>query len=367
MKSIPLRVAAFLVTFLVFIYSFAANKDEPLVIVQDGKYGYIDHEGKILIRPQFVWADDFFQGMGTAYVCGRYVSVDLSGNLLPLRSAAPGRLEPKRKGGKIGFVDSSGGFAITPIFDEALPFSDGYAAVRIRNKWGFIDKTGREVIGSRFEAAFYFREGVGTALLPNDRHVLIDTSGKIVAQGYTFLMGIVAEGRVPATRGKKSGYLDLKGNESVPFIYDQVDTFSEGLAAVKKDDKWQYIDRDGKVAISIRYDMAGPFANELAPAKLGDISGFIDKSGKFSFRLDFKYAPGFLTGNEEGVLVAPSDVSRFWTNDGRFGIVNISGKVIWGPAKESPDHAPLFMTDELKDRSFDGFPEEIKQKIKTFP
>jgi WG containing repeat len=39
--------------------------------MQDGKYGYIDHAGKVVIRPQFIWAEDFWGGLGTVYVCGQ--------------------------------------------------------------------------------------------------------------------------------------------------------------------------------------------------------------------------------------------------------------------------------------------------------
>src|SRR6266481_1445260 len=108
----------------------AGSKNEPLVVVQNGKYGYINHEGKVVIRPQFIWAEDFWQGLGTVYVCGRYVSVDSSGALHPLRIAVEGHLVIKRKGEKLGFVDASGRFRIAPSFDDALPFSQGLAAVR---------------------------------------------------------------------------------------------------------------------------------------------------------------------------------------------------------------------------------------------
>jgi hypothetical protein len=36
----------------------------PLLVVKDRKYGYIDHTGRILIQPQFIWADDFWHGLG---------------------------------------------------------------------------------------------------------------------------------------------------------------------------------------------------------------------------------------------------------------------------------------------------------------
>jgi len=144
---------------------YAADRSEPLVVVQDGRYGYINQDGKVTIRPQFVWAGAFWRGLGTVYVCGRYASIDSSGALLPLRIAVEGRFEPEKKGEKFGFVDSSGRFRIAPNFDEVLPFSEGLAAVRSGDQWGFIDTSGNFAVPPRFAAAFYFREGVGTATL----------------------------------------------------------------------------------------------------------------------------------------------------------------------------------------------------------
>src|SRR5215472_14095577 len=118
---------------------FSGNQKEPLVVVQNGKYGYIDHEGKVVIRPQFVWAEDFWRGLGTVYVCGRYVSIDSSGALHPRRIAVEGQLVPRKHDEKFGFVDAAGEFKIPPAFDDVLPFSDGLAAVRLGDKWGFID------------------------------------------------------------------------------------------------------------------------------------------------------------------------------------------------------------------------------------
>ena len=41
---------------------YPESRDEPLVVVQNGKYGYIDHDGKVVIGPQFIWADNFWRG-----------------------------------------------------------------------------------------------------------------------------------------------------------------------------------------------------------------------------------------------------------------------------------------------------------------
>jgi hypothetical protein len=362
--------AVLLAVVLVYAVStsiLAAAEKTLHVIVQNGKYGYIDSDGKMIIPPQFIWADDFWQALGTVYVCGRYVSIDSSGTLLPLRITIPGRLEPWEKEGKYGFVDASGIFKIAPIYDDVLSFKGGHAAVRVEKKWGFVDTAGSEIIRPQFAAGYNFHEGVATAKLDSDS-VLIDTTGKVIARGYEFMSGIVAEGRVPASRDERSGYLDLQGKIAIPFIYETVDTFSEGLAAVSKQGKFGYIDRDGKLVIPYKFDKAGQFSNGLAEAQIDKISGFIDRSGEFSFYLGFRHTGGFLAKDEEQISRAPSDVSRFWTEDGKFGIVNTSGKVIWGPIAESPDHRPLLgWSEEEKAKSCEGIPEQIKYRIATFP
>jgi hypothetical protein len=368
-RTVRLGLSSLLLAVSVSGVCCAGSRNEPLVVVRNGKYGYIDHEGKVIIRPQFIWAEDFWHGLGTVYVCGRYVSIDSLGALFPLRIAVEGHLEPKKKGERFGFVDASGQFRIAPTFEEVLPFSDGFAAVRSGQKWGFIDTSGHVVIQPRFTAAFYFREGVATAELDSESgFVLIDTSGRVIADQLQYV-DFIANGRVPAQHGEKSGYLDLAGKVAIPFVYDGVAAFSGGLAAVKKGEKWGYVNRDGDAVISPKFDHAGQFASGLAPARIGPYSGFIDKSGEFVFSLAFDQAPGFLAGDEESdLLIAPTDVSRFWTADRRFGYVNTTGRVIWGPIDGSPDHAPLSgWSAEDKKRSCEGVPESTRSIIAGFP
>jgi len=347
------------------IICLAGEKDEPLVVVENGKYGFIDHYGNFVIKPQFIWADDFWDGLATVYVCGQYVSIDSSGNLFPRRIAVEGQLELERRGNKVGFVDAEGRFKISPVFDDALPFSGGLAAVKTGEKWGFVNTTGNLVIPPKFHAAYYFRDGVAVAELDTGE-VLIDKTGKAVASGYR-IVDLVTAGRVPASRDDKEGYLEPHGEIAIPFLYESVRSFSGGLAAVKQNGKWGYLDRDGRVVIPFAFDDAGPFASGLAPARQGSKTGFIDTSGKFSFLLPYSYAPGFLTADKDGLFLAESDVSRFWTDDNRFGYVNKFGKVLWGPIDGSPDHPPLFgWSDEANSKSCEGIPETVRQKISTF-
>ena len=340
----------------------ASAASDLLVVVHDGLYGYIDHNGTQIIPSQFLWASDFENGYGTVYVCGRYAFIASSGKLTSIETSRGGsELRPKRVNSKFGFVDGAGNLKIAPVFDDAMPFSDGVAAVDVNDKWGFIDTNGQFKILPQFDAAYYFREGVGY-VMEGDTPLLIDTSGKTIARGYEVLSGVVNEGRIPVSRGDKYGYLELTGSVAIPLTLDGASTFAEGLAAVKKGEKWGYIDKNGSMVIPFKFDSAGDFGNGLALAKLGNESGFIARSGQFAFRLAFEVAPGFWG------LRGSTDVSRFWTKTGAFGYVTTSGKVIWGPVPESPDHTPLFgWTDEDKRTSCDVVSESIREAAIKLP
>jgi len=342
------------------------SPSEPLVVVQNGKYGYIDHQGKIVIRPQFVWGLDFWQGLADVYVCGRIVSLDSSGAFHPRRVALAGELAPKRIGPKVGFIDAAGQFKIPATFDEALPFSEGLAAVQVDNKWGFIDTEGHLVIRPQYAGAYYFREGVATVDSELGTQI-VDKSGATVSDAFE-TVDFVAEGRVPVLRNRKWGFLNLQGKIVIPIVYESMWPFSGGVAAVQRGNKWGYIDRDGKEVIPFQFDEAGPFANGLAPTKVGDESGFIDRAGKFVFHLKFNYSSGFFGSDSSGLFRADSDVARYWTEDNFFGYFSTSGKVIWGPNPEGPDHAPILgWSDDDKIKSCEGVPDSIQKTIASFP
>lgn len=57
----------------------------------------------------------------------------------------------KKIPGKYGYIDTEGKVRIDLIFDEAKNFKNGYAEVRIKNKWGVINKHGMVVIPVKYD------------------------------------------------------------------------------------------------------------------------------------------------------------------------------------------------------------------------
>src|ERR1700733_4949326 len=76
------------------------------------------------------------------------------------------------------------------------------------------------------------------------------------------------------------GYIDHKGNVSIPFHFDNAKSFSDGLAAVWIDHLWGYIDKTGKVVIPAHFQTVEPFSHGYAAVANNGKWGFIDKTGK---------------------------------------------------------------------------------------
>src|SRR5438552_1806245 len=128
------------------------------------KVGYIDHEGKVVIPPTFqVWGNyggEFHNGLLSAISDGKYI--DAKGKQAFQAKFYRGwhfsdglaAVLPDDHG-KWGYIDVNGKFAIPPKF-AAYPdglvtsFSNGYAAIEVRERVGYIDKSGNFVIQPRF-------------------------------------------------------------------------------------------------------------------------------------------------------------------------------------------------------------------------
>lgn len=75
-----------------------------------------------------------------------------------------GGLAAVKNDGKWGFVDKEGVVVIDYKFEDALSFGGTIAPVKVKDKWGFIDKKGNLVIASDFLAAKCCHNGIAPVL-----------------------------------------------------------------------------------------------------------------------------------------------------------------------------------------------------------
>lgn len=191
--------------------------------------------------------------------------------------------EKKEKKEEKKTKETTGKVAVKFKYDEVRKFSEKMAAVKVNGSWGFINKSGKEVIKPEYDAASDFENGFARVKL-NGRWGFIDKEGKIVIPiKYKWALPF-KEGLAGVGRGfifTESGYVDMSGNEVIPFkSYGSIGVFSEGLAPVSLSGRYGFINRSGEVVIPFEYANAWFFNDaNIAPVKINGKWGAIDRSG----------------------------------------------------------------------------------------
>jgi len=139
------------------------------------------------------------------------------------------------------------------------------------------------------------------------------------------------------TVGQKTSPINVQSTTvkvelKIPYIYDYVGWFFEGLAAVCLNDKWGFIDKTGKEVFPCIYSSVGYFSEGLAPVSLdGNKWGFIDKTGKEVFQCNFDYNIGHNRANSfsEGLALLCSGYDgNLWGGYKKFKFVDKTGEKI---------------------------------------
>ena len=114
----------------------------------------------------------------------------------------------------------------------------------------------------------------------------------------------------------KWGFINKNGKEVIPIKYDDVHDFSEGLARVELNGKYGYINKNGKEVIPIKYDDVDDFSEGLARVELNGKYGYINKNGKEVIPIKYDVIDYF----SEGLV---------WVElNGKKGFVDKSGKEV---------------------------------------
>jgi hypothetical protein len=62
--------------------------------------------------------------------------------------------------GKWGYIDTKGALVIPGVYDKVCGFSEGFASVKLNGRYGRIDTKGNEAPMSGSRAEYYLREGM---------------------------------------------------------------------------------------------------------------------------------------------------------------------------------------------------------------
>ena len=338
--------------------------NDLLAVEKDGKSGFIDHSGKVVIPFQFDKASGFHDGLALVILKGKKYFIDTAGRILFeakydlvkdfSEGVAAVNIGEKRLAniglisdpGKWGYIDKTGKLVIPMKFTHAEEFSEGLAAIKDGDKGAFIDHDAKIVFEVPLDVTLGFREGIAGVLYRGSL-AYYDRTGKKISPpiGYGPSSHSFSEGLVPVEINGKTGFMDRSGKLIIEPQFVQAEDFSEGLAAVRMHseettwcpydergsrmgftNKWGFIDKTGKMVIPPQYLTVDKFSEGLAAVNNCDEWFFIDKTGKKLVMGSFTFASSFF----EGI----SRVNIGKNRDQKWGYIDRTGKWIWGPTQE---------------------------------
>lgn len=272
-------------------------------------YGFINHLGQIIIKPQFENANMFKEG---------FAKIKISG--------------------KFGFIDKGGKISVNTIYEELQDYSFGLAKIKVNNKYGFIDYTGKVIIMPTFEYAESFSNIYGglTKIKVSEKYGLINKKGEIISKPQFDNISFFNEGLAQIKIDRKSGFINLNGDIVIKPTFTWAVAFSEGLALVSNNEDWYmrdncgYIDKKGDYVIKPQFGhLSGGFKNGMASVSVHGKYGYINKKGEFVIEPQFNFADDFNDGfasvsysKEGGGYLAP---------DAMCGWIDVKGKFVINP------------------------------------
>ena len=244
-------------------------------------------------------------------------------------------------------------------FQDARPFSDGMAAVKVDGMWGYIDRLGQMVI----PPTYAFPVGDYSSGLSYVGKQFLNKSGTPAFGETTYenARGFKPKGKNALAAVQISGqwgFIDLNGEIVISPKYDDAGDFIDdgenlSLAPVRIGGVWGYVDRKGRELIMPKFDYAWSYSGEFAAVMTEGQVGYIDRTGVYTINPQFIHGGAFYNGrapvrignktgyiNDKGRLVIPAIYHNGGefnnglapvATDNRWGYINVSGKIVIPP------------------------------------
>jgi hypothetical protein len=276
-----LAAAAFACSSDYLIWIPRSQSADPLYrFTKGGKAGYIDTTGRVVIAPKF----EAYGNSGGEFHDG-LVEIAVSDGV---------------------YADRTGKIVVNNGLYRGWDFSEGLAVAmrKDENAWGYIDTTGKFVIPPQFATSpngyvHPFSDGFAMVEV-RGRYGYIDKSGKFAItpqflDGTSFADGmarVVMEGPCSYNPEGGCGF----ANPVFPGAKEQAPYDPLGMARGKYPAcKFTFTDRAGRV-LPQRFDYARDFSEGFAPVKIRHSWGFIDKTGAIAIPPIFEDAEAFHGG-----------------------------------------------------------------------
>lgn len=292
-----------------------SQRADPLfAFFRNGRTGYIDARGHIVIRPTLDGfhneAPHFYEGLaglgpnGYPLLTRKDKKILFAGykNVWDFSEGLAAAIPDGES--HWGYIDPSGRFVIPPRFPSypqglVSDFSEGRAAIEVEGKLGYIDRTGNYVIPPRFAAGTPFESGLARVVLDGPCYYLdYDNSDPCIAWSPQIAPSTHPPGQQKAVsqRACRWTYIDKTGQPVFKTTFTGALPFRESLAAAKTGELWGFINRQGEFVIPPAFKHVHSFSNGRALVETESSSGFIDTTGALVIPTDYHKAEPFSEG-----------------------------------------------------------------------
>jgi hypothetical protein len=197
-----------------------------------------------------------------------------------------------------GITNEFGKDILKPTYKEMRIFENGLSKFQDKEKWGLIGEKGIIVLKPIYDTEYDF--------------------------------GLLSEGLISVKKNNKCGYVNLKGEIKINFIYDWTEQFCNGIAFVKLNEKYNFVDFKGKLISDIWFDNFG-INNGISYGMSADKVYEISLSGKKLMNSEFKMATriycDIATNFSDGfaIITRKSMTNGQWNGNYEKAIINEKG------------------------------------------
>ena len=299
-------------------------EENVLKIMQNGKYGLIDFNGKEILPAEY---DEIITLEGTE-------------NSILIK-----------KDGKVGLVNDSGGLIAEVNYIEIKRLGDtyknGYITVSEDGKYGVISSTKMQILENQYDEISQTYLGEYYLVTEAGTQKLIDSQGNtLIENGFDEIKSATSNG-VIFVRDNLYGEMNTSGEITIEAKYQDLKEATNGVYIAKQDDKYGIIDQAQNVNVEFNY--TGITYNEEAKLYLADdeeyqtsiidenfnvkVTGIlseinVDKS-YIRMRIDDEYKYYNLECEEKPNTEILKDNTLFLSKkDGKYGYVDKRGNVV---------------------------------------
>ncbi|MGE5396070.1 MAG: WG repeat-containing protein [Chitinophagales bacterium] len=187
--------------------------------------------------------------------------------------------------------------------------------IKSKGLYGFMDRKGQMVIPASFDSIIRdFGDDKLAAVSNHSKWGFINRQGELVVDFQFEEIRSFSEGLAPVKTKNMWGFINEKGEMVIPAKFTEAYTFSDGLASVELNGHWFAIDKQGNPVIKM--SSLSFFNDGLADRQIKGKYGFINSGGKVAIPAVYQSVHSFSEGFA-GVLV-----------DEKWGFIDKSGKLV---------------------------------------